>query len=292
MAVESVRPAAEANRVQIFSVHEGPMPTLRGDAARLAQVVTNLLTNAVKFSPTDGRVEVAVAHEPSSVSITVCDHGQGIAPSFLPHLFTPFLQAEGGFARPRGGLGLGLTIAKQLVDLHGGSIEGRSEGEGRGATFVVRLPTQSGLAPASPTVAASSSDVGPQAGAELHGLTILVIEDEPDSRALVVELLETCGARVLGAATGAEAIDHMRRTRPDLIVSDIGLAGEDGRILLREMREKHGARGIPAVALTAYVRPQDREAVLAAGFDRHVAKPVEFQQLLRVITELLRGRRR
>jgi signal transduction histidine kinase len=142
-AVESVRPAAEEKRLQIVCVQEGPLMTIRGDAARLQQVVTNLLTNAVKFSPTDGRVQVTIAHDPTNVSITVCDHGQGIAPSFLPHVFTPFRQANSGFTRAPGGLGLGLTIAKRLVELHEGSIEARSEGEGRGATFVVRLPASS-----------------------------------------------------------------------------------------------------------------------------------------------------
>jgi signal transduction histidine kinase len=142
-AVESVRPAAEAKRLHIVCVEEGPLLTIRGDAARLQQVVTNLLTNAVKFSPTDARVHVTVAHDPSTVSITVRDHGQGIAPSFMPHLFTPFRQADSGFTRAPGGLGLGLTIAKRLVELHDGSIEAHSEGEGRGATFVVRLPASS-----------------------------------------------------------------------------------------------------------------------------------------------------
>jgi signal transduction histidine kinase len=142
-AIESVRPAAEAKRLQIVCTQAGPLVTIRGDAARLQQVVGNLLTNAVKFSPPDGRVEVTVAHDAASVSITVRDHGQGIAPSFLPHLFTPFRQADSGFTRAAGGLGLGLTIAKRLVDLHGGSIEARSEGEGRGATFVIRLPASS-----------------------------------------------------------------------------------------------------------------------------------------------------
>jgi signal transduction histidine kinase/ActR/RegA family two-component response regulator len=291
MAVESVQPAAEAKRLHIVTLREGPIPTIRGDAGRLQQVVTNLLTNAVKFSSTGGRVEVTIAHDPSNVSITVCDHGEGIAPSFLPHLFTPFRQANGGLSRRTGGLGLGLTIAKRLVELHGGSIEARSEGEGRGATFVVRLPTPPALTQASPAAPSSSPEVGGHIGGELQDATILIVEDEPDSRALLVELFESRGARVMGAATGAEAIDHLRGTRPDVILSDIGLAGEDGRSLLRKLREKHGARAIPAVALTAYVRSQDRAAVLAAGFDAHVAKPVDVGQLLPVVAKLLRGQR-
>jgi signal transduction histidine kinase/CheY-like chemotaxis protein len=288
MAVESVRPAAEAKQLQIVSVYEGTIPTIQGDAIRLQQVVTNLLTNAVKFSPTGGRVDVTVAHDPSFVSITVCDHGQGIAPSFLPHIFTPFRQAEGGLARSTSGLGLGLTIAKRLVELHGGSIEARSEGQGRGATFVVRLPARSGLAYAS----ASFKDVARDVEVALQGVTILIIEDEPDSRAMLVEVFESFGARVLEAATGAEAIEKLCGARPDVIVSDIGLAGEDGITVLRELREKHGARAIPALALTAYVRPQDRDAVLAAGFDAHVPKPVEVEQLHRAVADLLSRRLR
>jgi signal transduction histidine kinase/CheY-like chemotaxis protein len=290
MAVESIRPAAEAKRLHLVCVCEGPIPTIRGDAARLQQVVTNLLSNAVKFSSVGGRVDVTVAHDPSDVSITVCDHGQGIAASFLPHVFTPFRQAEGGFGRSAGGLGIGLTIAKRLVELHGGSIEARS-GEGRGATFVVRLRTGSGLAHASPAVPPSSSDLGVRREGELRGVTILIIEDEPDSRELLVDLFESRGARVFGAATSAEAIGHLRAARPDVIVSDIGLAGESGLTVLGELRERHGARGIPAVALTAYVRPQDRDAALAAGFDAHVPKPVEVEELHRVVAELLSGRR-
>ena len=290
MAVESIRPAAEAKRLHLVCVCEGPIPTIRGDAARLQQVVTSLLSNAVKFSSVGGRVEVTVAHDPSDVSITVCDRGQGIAPSFLPHVFTPFRQAEGGFGRSAGGLGLGLTIAKRLVELHGGSIEARS-GEGRGATFVVRLPTGSGLAHASPAVPPSSSDLGVRREGELRGVTILIIEDEPDSRELLADLFESRGARVFGAATSAEAIGHLRTARPDVIVSDIGLAGESGLTVLGELRERHGARGIPAVALTAYVRPQDRDAALAAGFDAHLPKPVEVEELHRVVAALLSGRR-
>jgi signal transduction histidine kinase/CheY-like chemotaxis protein len=291
IAIESVRPQAEAKGLQIVTVQKDRVPPIRGDAARLQQVVINLLTNAVKFSSAGGRVEVTVAHDPSNVSIEVRDHGRGIAARFLPHLFTPFWQADSGFARPTGGLGIGLTIVKRLVELHGGSIEARSEGEGRGATFLVRLPTRLEVAHVSPAAPIPSPDASRHAEGELHGVTVLVIEDEPDSRALSVEVFESCGARVVAAATGAEAIEHLRGTRPDVIVSDVGLSGEDGLTLLRELRGKHGAGGVPAIALTAYVRPEDRDDVLAAGFDAHVAKPVDIQHLRRTVAELLtRGR--
>ncbi len=285
MAVESVHTAAEAKRLEVVPSYAWPMPPVRGDAARLQQAVTNLLANAVKFSPTGGRLEVTVAHDPlKRVSIVVRDHGRGIAPSFLPHVFTPFRQAEGGFARPTEGLGLGLTIAKRIVELHGGSIEAHSEGEGRGATFVVELPARPFPTGESPP---DGSSADRQSEGELRDVAVLIIEDEADSRALLVELFESRGARVFAAATGAEAIEHVRATRPQVIVSDIGLAGEDGLTLLRELRERHGARGIPAVALTAYVSPPDRNAVLAAGFDVHVPKPVDVQQLLGAIAALL-----
>jgi CheY-like chemotaxis protein len=290
MAVEAVRPAADARQVQISTVHEGSAPTIHGDSARLQQVVTNLLTNAVKFSAVGGRVEITVAHDPSSVSIAVRDHGRGIAPASLPHLFTPFWQAEGGLARSTGGLGLGLTIARRLAELHGGSIEGSSDGEGRGARFVVRLPAQAGLAHAPQWGSTSSSSASRHGERDLRDVTILIIEDDPDARTLLMQLFESSGACVLNAATGAEAIELVRCSRPDVIVSDIGLGGEDGRTLLRELREKHGAEGIPAIALTAYARPQERDLVLAAGFDAHVAKPVQVQQLLGVVAALSAGR--
>jgi signal transduction histidine kinase/CheY-like chemotaxis protein len=292
-AVESVRPAAEARGLQIASVCSGSARTIRGDSARLQQVITNLLTNAVKFSPEGGRVDVTVAYDRAGVSITVSDQGKGIAPSFLPHVFEPFRQAGEGFGRPAGGLGLGLTIAKRLVELHGGTIEARSEGERRGATFVIRFPVQYALGQELLAVPTKSPDAGMHVGDELRHAIILIIEDDADSRSVLVEVLESFGARVLPAASGAEAIEHLRGgTRPDVIVSDIGLAGEDGIAVLRLLRGKHGAEGIPALALTAYVRPEDRDAVLAAGFDAHVPKPVELEQLHCVVAGLLSGRRR
>jgi signal transduction histidine kinase len=291
MAVESVKPAADARRVQIVCTHDGRVPAIRADAGRLQQVVTNLLSNAIKFSPTGSRVEVTVAHESSNVAITVRDHGAGIEPSFLPHVFTPFRQADGGFARSQGGLGLGLTIAKRLVELHGGSIEAKSEGAGHGATFVARVPSGSSPDDGTPRASSSPPEASSPGGRELDDVSVLFIEDDADSRELLVQLFEASGARVCEAASGEEAIGHLLREKPDVIVSDIGLRGEDGLALLKELRGRHGAEGIPAVALTAFVRAEDRERALAAGFDAHVAKPVEAGRLVRTVAELLHARR-
>jgi CheY-like chemotaxis protein len=171
------------------------------------------------------------------------------------------------------------------VELHGGSIEARSDGEGRGATFIARLPARFGEVPA--PEAPLSSAVAGHAQKELRDVTLLIVEDEFDARKMLVTLFESCGARVLEASSGAEAIARLKRTRPDVIVSDIGLRGEDGITLLRELRQNHGAAAIPALALTAYARPQERAAGFAAGFDAYVAKPIDFQKLLEAISEVL-----
>jgi len=272
MAVEAVKPAADAKQVQMVVAHEDGVPAIRADAARLQQVVINLLTNAVKFSPKDGRVEIAVAPASSGVSIMVHDHGEGIAPSFLPHVFTAFRQADEGIARSKGGLGLGLAIAKGLVEQHGGSIEARSEGVGRGATFVVWLPSGLASSSAVPAAAPSGASVG---GGELDDVAILLVEDDADARELLMDILEGRGARVCVAAS----------------VSDIGLPGQDGLALLAELRARHGAKGIPAVALSAFVRAQDRDRALAVGFDAHVPKPVDVEQLVGIVARLARNHR-
>jgi signal transduction histidine kinase/ActR/RegA family two-component response regulator len=288
MAIDSVRPAAEANGVLIAAFLEKSELVL-GDAGRLHQIVCNLITNGVKFSPHGGRVDIALAHEPPDVVISVRDYGEGIKPEFLPFLFEPFRQAEAGSARSHGGLGLGLTITKRLVELHGGTIRADSDGEGRGATFVIRLPSASGRPIARPGAPAFSSEPVLTAVSLLLGLRVLIVEDEPDTRELLLALFNVSGAHACGASSAAEAIELFHRERPEVIVSDVGLRGEDGLTLVRTLRSLPGG-DIPVVALTAFARSEDRENALAAGFDAHVTKPVEPERLLDVVTQVLRER--
>jgi signal transduction histidine kinase/ActR/RegA family two-component response regulator len=287
MAIDSVRPAADEKGVRVVAIVKANEPVL-GDAARLQQIICNLLTNGLKFSACGGRVEVTLEHDPPDVVITVRDDGEGIKPEFLPSLFEPFRQAEGGFARSHGGLGLGLTITKKLVELHGGTIRAHSDGEACGATFVVRLP--SAFRRAAAGLEALSSEPKLTAGRELRGLRVLLVEDEPDTRELLLAIFALCGAQGSGAASAAEAMDLFDQARPDVIVSDVGLPGEDGLTFLRKVRSLPGG-DVPAVALTAFVRPEDREEVLAAGFDAHVVKPVEPERLLDIMCQTLRERR-
>jgi signal transduction histidine kinase len=288
LAVESVGPAAESRGIRIDVAIDGDA-TVAGDVARLQQVVSNLLTNAVKFSPDDSAIEVTVRHEPPDVTIAVRDHGQGIRAEFLPHLFEPFRQAEPGFARPHGGLGLGLTIAKSLVALHAGTIEARSDGVGTGATLVVRLPCAAHRE-GRPERRSWPSQPALEGESGLGGLHVLLVEDEPDTREMLLALFESCGASASGASSAAEALEQFHRQRPNVIVSDIGLRGEDGLSLIRKLRLTPGGASIPALGLTAFVRTEDRDAVLAAGFDVHVPKPVEPEPFLREVLRLVRRR--
>jgi signal transduction histidine kinase/ActR/RegA family two-component response regulator len=289
MALDSVKPAADAKGVRLVAVL-GRLEPLVGDAQRLQQVVSNLLTNAVKFSQPGGLVELALASETGQVVVTVRDHGEGIPPEFLPQLFQPFRQAQGGFKRLHGGLGLGLTIAKQLVELHGGVIEATSAGPGKGATFVARIPSSSSLAPDGVVVeAAREPDL--TAGGALRGMHVLLVEDEPDTRELLLALFDACGAYACGTSSAADALAQFMRSPPDVIVSDVGLRGEDGLTLLRKLRSLPGG-DVPAVALTAFARVSDREVALAAGFDVHVAKPIEPERFLHVVSSLVKSRGR
>jgi signal transduction histidine kinase/ActR/RegA family two-component response regulator len=288
MALDSVKPDADSKGVRLFTVL-GKVGPLVGDAERLQQVVSNLLTNAVKFSQPGSAIEIALASDADDVVITVRDQGEGISADFLPSIFQPFRQAHGGFKRVHGGLGLGLTIAKQLVELHGGTIEARSDGPGKGATFVVRIPSSPCPAVDGP---AGEGARGPDlsAGGALRGTRILLVEDEPDTRELLLALFDACGADACGTSSAADALAEFLRTPPDVIVSDVGLRGEDGLSLLRKLRSLPGG-DVPAVAVTAFARVSDREVALAAGFDAHVAKPIEPEQLLHLVSDLVKGRR-
>jgi signal transduction histidine kinase/CheY-like chemotaxis protein len=287
-ALESVRPAADAKGLRLQTALDSTGHVM-GDAHRLQQVVWNLLSNAVKFTPKGGRVQVFVERRDSAVEITVADTGPGIAPEFLPHVFEHFRRAEGPLTRRTGGLGLGLSIVKQLVEMHGGTVAAYSEGVGRGATFTVRLPLSVAMrreATLPPSL--RHTRPGIPCPPELSGLRVLVVDDEQDTRELLRTLLEECHAQVSTASSVAEGLERLKEERPDVLISDIGMPGEDGFHLISRVRAlppKEGGR-TPAVALTAYARVEDRTRVLLAGFHSHVPKPVEPVELLVVLASL------
>jgi signal transduction histidine kinase/ActR/RegA family two-component response regulator len=299
-AVDSIRVAAEAKGIRLQTVLDSFACTVSGDRGRLQQVVWNLLSNAIKFTPRGGRVRVQLERVESSVEITVSDTGRGISPEFLPYVFERFRQADAGITRAHGGLGLGLAIVRHLVELHGGTVRASSEGEGRGATFVVQLPI-------APVRREPARDEAARAAAEeaftcpegLEGVRVLVVDDEADTREMLAIVLGQCQMDVRTAASAAEALGIFDEAgsswRPDVLVSDIGMPGDDGYMLVGKVRQRPVEEGgmVPAVALTAYARMEDRMKALAAGFQMHVAKPVEPAELVLIIRSLLeyRGRR-
>jgi CheY-like chemotaxis protein len=266
--------------------------TITADAARLQQIIWNLLSNAVKFTPKGGRVALSVGLLGSDVCLEVTDSGEGIRPELLGVIFDTFKQADASTTRRHGGLGLGLSIVKQLVLAHGGSVRAASDGPGTGATFSVRLPARSAVpavtaalgTPAETTLASSVEAPMPR----LDGLRVLVVDDERDALTLLNAVLREQGAEVYTAASAAEALEQFAATRPDVLVSDIGMPGEDGYSLIRKVRAQpveHGGR-TPAVALTAYARPEDAQRAFMAGFQVHVTKPVEPAKLAGVVANL------
>jgi PAS domain S-box-containing protein len=277
-ALASVQAAARAKGVQVEqNVAKGVAPML-GDPARLQQIVANLVSNAVKFTPQGGRVDVRLRQLDGEAEITVADNGIGIRPEFLELVFERFRQGESSSSRRFGGLGLGLSIVKQLVQLHGGRVNAASPGPGRGSTFTVVFPVETatpGARPESPARPAAAE-------VSLHGLNVLVVEDDGDSRDLVAEVLRSRGAVVSAAESAGEALDMLRAFKPDLIVSDIGLPGMDGYEFIERVRSLNAAEGgaVPAIALTAFARAEDRTRALLAGYQAHVAKPVQPAELL------------
>jgi hypothetical protein len=292
-AVETVRPTADAKGVRLRSVVD-PLNgvVVSGDASRLQQVLWNLLTNAIKFTPRDGRVQVLLERVNSHLELSVIDTGEGIRPEFLPHVFDRFRQADASTTRRHGGLGLGLSIVKQLVELHGGCVTVRSAGLGQGSTFVVALPltaVHAGFEPAAtrhhPRATPAALAPIDDAGADVAGVRVLVVDDEPDARALVQRLLRDRGAVVAVAASAAEAMACLDGARFDVLVSDVGMPEADGYELIRRVRALGVAAGgnVPAIALTAYARAEDRVRAIAAGFQMHVTKPVEPVELLTMV---------
>jgi PAS domain S-box-containing protein len=287
-AVESMHHAVAAKQLSLSVTMTGEPAPVEGDAARLTQVILNLLSNAIKFTPAGGVIELRLDRRQDDVELTVRDTGQGIAADELPHIFTRFHQAAPG-RRSSGGLGLGLTIAQHIVQAHGGTIEARSDGDGRGATFVVRLPQARGITTGAESPAVSDSTHGMACPPELRGKVALVVEDQLDSQELVVSLLSHCGMRVRTATSVDGALGVLDAQPVDVIVSDIALVGEaDGCELMRTVRTRSGPLGrVPAVAVSAHASRDDRMRALDAGYEFHLAKPLEPADLIKAVAALL-----
>jgi signal transduction histidine kinase len=288
-ALDSVAPAAEAKSIAIER-HLEDVQAITGDKDRLQQVFWNLLSNAVKFTPRDGRVAVRLERDGGDAVIAVEDTGIGITPEFLPYVFDRFTQADGSATRRHGGLGLGMAIVRHLIELHGGTVRAFSEGENRGTTFTATLPMRVAVSAVSPE--AFQPQVQPEiseALPNLEGVRILVVDDEPDSRSFLSALLQKQGATVCVAGSAGEAIDAFAAGRPDVLVSDIAMPGQDGYDLIRHVRDlaPHDGGRTPAVALTAYVRAEDADAALTAGYQRHIKKPVDISELLGAVAALV-----
>ncbi|OYD97839.1 hybrid sensor histidine kinase/response regulator [Nostoc sp. 'Peltigera membranacea cyanobiont' 210A] len=293
-AIESVRLAAEAKSIRIQSVLDGSKNPISGDADRLQQVVWNLLSNAIKFTPKGGKLQIRLERINSHVEITVSDTGVGISPDFLPYVFDRFRQHDSTTTRSYGGLGLGLAIARQLIELHGGTITVASPGIGQGTTFIVKLPVAIIYKSSSEPEALdliTQADGTIDAPLTLSGLQILVVEDEADSLELLSTILQEYGAQVISVTSVSEALEIIENATSqslDVLVSDIGMPNEDGYSLIRKLRQLEAQRGgrMPAVALTAYARSDDRKQALLAGFQMHLPKPVEAAELATVIASL------
>ncbi|HKV34483.1 MAG TPA: PAS domain S-box protein [Pyrinomonadaceae bacterium] len=295
-AVEAVRPAAEAKGVRVQKVIDTGAISIPGDPVRLQQVVWNLLSNAIKFTPRGGRVQIRSERVNSHLEIVVSDTGQGISPDFLPHVFDRFRQADQKTSRQHGGMGLGLAIVRHLVEMHGGTVRAMSDGEGHGSTFTVALPISPvyRVDPSGSRVHPAARDLLPpledDCADSLKGLRILVVDDEADTRELLKQGLEYCGAKVTVLGSAAEALDTLMVKVPDVLISDIGMPGIDGYDLIRQVRGLPSNRGgrVPAIALTAYTRTEDRLQSLRAGYDMHVPKPVELAELVAVAATVVR----
>jgi signal transduction histidine kinase/ActR/RegA family two-component response regulator len=290
-ALEAARPAAAAKDIRLEAEVDPDAGLVSGDADRLQQVVANLVANAVKYTPKGGRVKVAARRLESQAEIVVEDTGVGIAPEFLPRLFERFRQPDSSTTRPHGGIGFGLAIVRHLVELHGGRVEAASRGRGQGATFRVVLPligTRGSAVGAAPAPDARALRGRPGALPSLDGVRVLVVDDEKDARDVIVAILEQRGARTIEAAGVEEALARLEDEKPDVLVSDIGLPDEDGYSLMRRIRALPRERGgaIPAAALTAYARTEDRMQALLAGFQIHVPKPVQPAELIAVVASL------
>lgn len=290
-AVEVVRPAAEAKQIEL-RLALATECIVAADAARLQQVIWNLVSNAVKFTPGGGRIDLTVRTAEGSAVIEVADTGAGIDPEFLPHVFNRFRQFDGSSTRRQGGLGLGLAIVRHLVELHGGSVAARSEGAERGATFTVKLPISRDAATAAEKAAtggdpASFSSV-PTTPVDLQGLRILVVDDDEDSRSLLSTALVVCGAQVFSSASAEAALTQAASMHLDVLVCDIAMPGMDGYAMMQHLRawpESAGGR-TPAIAVTGFARREDASRALDAGFQEHASKPVDLENFTRRVARL------
>ncbi len=293
MVIEGARFAAEAKRITVEAELDRTNSVIRADGDRLQQVVGNLVWNAIKFTPKNGRVKVALARVQSDLELSVEDNGEGIAKQFLPHVFEAFRQEEAGVWRKHGGLGLGLSIAKHLIEIHGGNISATSAGTGKGSRFVIRLPVGP-LVSATlgiPRIPATQPPGAVELLPILRGVRVLVVDDERDARELIAYVLETSEIEVRVAATAADAMVELQTFTPHVIISDIGMPTEDGHSLIRRIRtlSDPDKKDIPAIALTAYAQNENRTRALVEGFNTFLTKPIEPHALVRAVLELSRG---
>lgn len=298
--IEATAPAAAAKRIALRTRIDPHTPPVMADAQRLQQVVWNLLSNSIKFSPEEGGVSVSARPNGASVEITVADNGQGIEASFLPHVFDRFRQHDSSITRRQGGLGLGLSIVKQLVELHGGRVRAESPGDALGSTFIVELPaalpdplSRAGAGRGRETTAEAAVDTKAPAAHRLRGVKVLVVDDEPDALEVARQVLQKAGASVIQARDASEGLEALKRHRPDVLLSDVGMPIHDGFELISWVRSLAPDQGgaTPAAAITAYVSAEDRERAIKSGFQLHVAKPLEFDTWIRTVEQLVGGRR-
>jgi len=291
-AIATIRPAAEAKGVRLQTLMDIEAGPVLGDGDRLQQVIWNLLSNAVRFTPRDGLVQVRLDRIDANVEIVVSDTGAGIAPEFLPHVFERFRQADSRLSREYGGLGLGLAISRELIELHGGTVRAESDGLGRGATFFVTLPRSIASSETRFDMTGGYPDAERReqapAGVDLKGLHVLIVDDDPDALTLMREILEAAGATVISADSGPAALRALDQHIPDAIVSDLGMPGMDGFELLARVRQSpvESWRDIPAAALTAYARSEDRTRSLKSGFQIHLSKPIDPVELVAAVVAL------
>jgi signal transduction histidine kinase/CheY-like chemotaxis protein len=290
-AIDTVQPAADAKQIQITTQLDAVF--VWGDLNRLQQILWNLLSNAIKFTPKEGKVDIHLKQTSDDlVQIQVIDNGQGIKPEFLPYVFDRFRQADGSITRSFGGLGLGLAIVRYLVELHGGTVSADSPGEGKGATFTVNLPIlvnqqrTSSIEPIQQSQQIADSYF--RNYQSLEGIKILVVDDEADARVLITSILEAAGAMAMAVSNATEAIDKLLELKPSILISDIGMPGEDGYSLIRKVRSLNPEQGgkIPAVALTAFATTEDRNQAITAGYQEYIAKPVEPKELVDILVQL------
>ena len=292
-AVATILPAADAKGVTVQTEIDPATPFVMGDPERLQQVIWNLLANAVKFTRRGGRVTVQLRRAGSYAEVIVSDTGRGITADFLPHLFERFRQADSRFTREHGGLGLGLAIAREIVETHGGRIQASSDGEGQGSTFTVRVPIAAG-SPAAlklPLGPDTPGGIGSEIQSALDGISVLVVDDDEDARGLVQAIVEGAGGRVETADSAAAALRRLDAAPYDVMIADLGMPEMDGLALIQAVRRRADhARTMPAIALTAYARSEDRSAALASGYQRHLAKPIDHTPLVAAIVSLVRDR--